>query len=98
MNDLYGKMTDKIFDDLATNGIAAWWNKQSDLIAKYGIVTPSEIYTVWKCKAIENFKGLFGVPRNGDGLYFEVTYHGSKHRFYLDVYKKQEQIVIDSDI
>lgn len=97
MSDLYGEMTDKKFDEIAANSISAWWNKQPDLIAKFGIVKPSEVYTVWKCKAIENFKGLFGVPRNGDGLYFELTYHGNKNRFYLDIYKKQEQIVSNAD-
>lgn len=94
MADLYGEMTDTKFDNLATNAIADWWNNQDELVSRFGHVDPSEVYTTWKCKAIENFKGLFGVPRDGDGLYFEFTFHAKKNQCYLDVYKKQEQVVI----
>ena len=94
MADLYGEMTDKMFEVLATNSIAKWWNKQENLVAQFGQIKPNEVYTTWKCKAIENFKGLFGVPRDGDGLYFEFTYHAAKNQCYLDVYKKQTQVVV----
>lgn len=94
MADLNGVMTDQIFNNLATSAIENWWNSQADLIDKFGHITASEVYTTWKCKAIENFKGLFGVPRDGDGLYFEFTYHAAKKQGYLDVYKKQDQIIV----
>lgn len=94
MADLYGEMTDDIFNKLAVTSIANWWNKQDDLVFKFGMISPDEVYNTWKCKAIENFKGLFGVPRDGDGLYFEFTYHAKKKRCYLDIYKKQEQQII----
>ena len=94
MADLYGVMTDKIFNNLATSAIENWWNSQADLVEKFGRITASEVYTTWKCKAIENFKGLFGVPRDGDGLYFEFTYHAAKKQGYLDVCKKQDQIIV----
>lgn len=97
MADLYGEMTDKKFDELATTAIANWWNDQEELVAKFGNVSPDEVYTTWKCKAIENFKGLFGVPRDGDGLYFEFTFHSKMNRCYLDVYHKQTQVVIPLD-
>jgi hypothetical protein len=94
MADLYGGMTDKMFEVLAATSIAKWWNSQEDLIKNFGRIHASEVYTTWKCKAIENFKGLFGVPRDGDGLYFEFTYHAAKNRCYLDVYKKQTQVIV----
>jgi hypothetical protein len=97
MADLYGKMTDKMFEVLATHAIANWWNKQKDLVAQFGQIKPKEVYTTWMCKAIENFKGLFGVSRDGDGLYFEFTYHAAKKRCYLDIYKKKTQVVIPFD-
>ena len=97
MADLYGEMTDQKFDELATTAIANWWNKQEELVAKFGRVSPNEVYTTWKCKAIENFKGLFGIPRDGDGLYFEFTFHAKMNRCYLDVYHKQTQVVVPLD-
>lgn len=97
MADLYGEMTDKKFDKLATTAIANWWNEQEELISKFGRISPDEVYTTWKCKAIENFKGLFGVPREGDGLYFEFTFHAKMNRCYLDVYHKQTQVVVPLD-
>lgn len=95
MSDLYGEMTDEKFNKLATTAIANWWNNQDELVSIFGSISPDEVYTTWKCKAIENFKGLFGVPRDGDGLYFEFTFHGKKNCCYLDVYKKQTQIIVD---
>ena len=97
MADLYGEMTDRKFDKLATTSITNWWNEQKNLVAKFGQISPDEVYTTWKCKAIENFKGLFGVPREGDGLYFEFTFHAKMNRCYLDVYRKQTQVVIPLD-
>lgn len=94
MSDLNGIMTDKMFEVLATTSIAKWWNNQDELVNKFGSIKAEEVYTTWKCKAIENFKGLFGVPRDGDGLYFEFTYHDKKKQCYLDIYKKQEQVVV----
>ena len=97
MADLYGTMTDKMFCKLATTSIANWWNAQENLVREYGQIAPDDIYTTWSCKAIENFKGLFGVPRDSDGLYFEFTFHAKKNRCYLDVYKKQTQVVVELD-
>lgn len=72
MADLYGEMTDKKFDKLATTAIANWWNGQEELVAKFGQISPDEIYTTWKCKAIENFKGLFWCSSRWGWLIFRV--------------------------
>lgn len=52
-----------------------------------------EVYTVWKCKALQNWKYLLAntLP---DGMYYELTYNGDKHEWYLDAYKKFENKVI----
>lgn len=49
-----------------------------------------DTYCVWMCKTLQNAKGLFASSREGDGLYFEVTYNGDKKEFYVDRYKKQD--------
>ena len=48
-----------------------------------------EIYTVWKCKILQNWKYLLESTLP-DGMYYELTYDGDKNRWYLDAYKKFE--------
>ncbi len=48
-----------------------------------------EVYTVWKCKTLQNWKFLISSTLN-DGMYYEVTYNGDKDEWYLDAYKKFE--------
>lgn len=52
--------------------------------------TPNfEVFTVWKCKALQNWKYLLSSSLP-DGMYYELTYNGDKHEWYLDAYKKFE--------
>jgi hypothetical protein len=46
-----------------------------------------EIYTVWKCKILQNWKYLVSTTLP-DGMYYEMTYDGDNNRWYLDAYKK----------
>lgn len=48
-----------------------------------------EVFTVWKCKALQNWKFLLSSTLF-DGMYYELTYNGDKHEWYLDAYKKFE--------
>lgn len=48
-----------------------------------------EIFVVWKCKVLQNWKWLISTSLP-DGMYYEVTYNGDKKEFYLDAYKKFE--------
>ena len=48
-----------------------------------------EVYTVWKAKALQNWKYLISSTLC-DGMYYELTYNGSKKEWYLDAYKKFE--------
>ena len=52
-----------------------------------------EVYTVWKCKALQNWKYLLSSTLP-DGMYYELTYNGNKNEWYLDAYKKFENVVI----
>lgn len=52
--------------------------------------TPAfEVFVVWKCKALQNWKFLLSSTLF-DGMYYELTYNGDKHEWYLDAYKKFE--------
>lgn len=50
-----------------------------------------EVYVVWFCKTLRNWKALLGTTMD-DGMYYEVTYNGANGETYVDVYKKTENI------
>ena len=52
-----------------------------------------DVYTVWKCKALQNWKYLISSSLP-DGMYYELTYNGDKNEWYLDAYKKFQNKVI----
>lgn len=52
-----------------------------------------DVYTVWKCKALQNWKYLLSSTLP-DGMYYELTYNGDRQEWYLDAYKKFENTVI----
>ena len=52
-----------------------------------------EVYTVWKCKALQNWKYLISSTLF-DGMYYELTYNGDNQEWYLDAYKKFSNQVI----
>lgn len=55
--------------------------------------TTFDVYIVWKCKALQNWKYLLSSTLP-DGMYYELTYNGDKKEWYLDAYKKFENRVI----
>ena len=56
-------------------------------------VTLDDVYVVWSCKTLTNFKCLISTSLL-DGMYYELTYNGDKDEAYLDAYKKFENRVI----
>lgn len=52
-----------------------------------------EVFIVWKCKALQNWKWLLASTLP-DGMYYELTFNGDKGEYYLDAYRKVENKVI----
>lgn len=52
-----------------------------------------DVYTVWKAKVLQNWKYLISSSLY-DGMYYELTYNGDKEEWYLDAYKKFQNIRI----
>ncbi len=52
-----------------------------------------EVFLVWMCKTLQNWKFLISSTLF-DGMYYEVTYNGDNEEWYLDAYKKFENKVI----
>jgi hypothetical protein len=46
-----------------------------------------DVYIVWKCKILQNWKYLISTTLP-DGMYYELTFDGDKNSWYLDAYKK----------
>ena len=55
-----------------------------------------EVYVVWSCKTLENWKALLSTTLP-DGMYYEVTHNGAKRETYLDAYKKFHNVCIPDE-
>jgi hypothetical protein len=68
-------------------------NYAAEHLDKSDPVVEFEVFIVWKCKTLQNWKYLISTTLN-DGMYYEVTFNGDKEEWYLDAYKKFENRVI----
>lgn len=48
----------------------------------------SNVFVVWACKTLQNYKALLSTTISGDGVYVEYTYNGDKQELYEDFYVK----------
>ena len=60
---------------------------------KTDTVPPFDVFVVWSCKTLQNYKALLSTTLR-DGMYYEITYNGDKKEAYLDAYKKFENRVV----
>lgn len=72
--------------DKAKNIVKAYALEHLD---KSDIIPEFEVYIVWQCKALKNWKFLLSTSLL-DGMYYELTYNGELCEWYLDAYKKFE--------
>ena len=77
-------------DEKALQIVRDYINRHID---KSDPVITVEVFIVWKCKALQNWKYLLSSDLP-DGMYYELTYNGDKKEWYLDAYKKFENVVI----
>lgn len=77
-------------DDTVINIVRSYIDKHLD---KSDDQPEYEMHIVWKCKVLRNWKYLLSSTLY-DGMYYEVTYNGNKKEWYVDAYKKFENIVI----
>lgn len=57
-------------------------------------ITKDDVYIVWFCKTLQNWKALAStnIP---DGMYYEITHDGDKNKTYVDVYKKWDNFWVE---
>lgn len=56
-------------------------------------MTRKDVYVVWFCKTLQNWKALVSTNAKDD-MYYEVTYNGDKGEAYIDAYKKTRNVVV----
>lgn len=76
--------------------VVAYFNERADKTDKKQI-TMDDVYVVWSCKSLQNFKALLSTTVS-DGMYYEITYNGDKDEFYIDAYKKWENICVPGSL
>jgi hypothetical protein len=74
----------KAFERIVRISVADYTNRA----ALDQVVGPNEVYIVWMCKTLQNWKALAATPLP-DNRYFEITFNGDKKELYLDAYQKE---------
>ena len=75
------------FESVCKKKLVEWYNNSSN-IHKGEPIDLSNVFVVWSCKTLQNYKCLASTTVSGDGIYAEYTYNGDKQELYEDVYKK----------
>ena len=71
------------FENVCQKKLVEWYNKNQP-----EKIDLSDVFIVWSCKTLQNYKCLASTTVSGDGIYAEYTYNGDKQEMYEDVYKK----------
>lgn len=79
-------MTDVRFTNIVRELVRRYVDEHLD---KSDPKTDYDVYIVWQCKALKNWKALASTTLL-DGMYYEITYNGDKNEAYFDAYKKFE--------
>lgn len=78
------------FQSVCKHKLVDWYNAAYDAVH---VNVPqqidlSNVFVVWSCKTLQNYKALLSTTVSGDGIYVEFTYNGDKQELYMDVYHK----------
>lgn len=73
----------KHFESVCKNKLVNWYNKNE--VESIGL---DDVFIVWSCKTLQNYKCLASTTVSGDGIYVEYTYNGDKQELYEDIYRK----------
>lgn len=90
MNGLRPWVGNDHFQSVCKNQLVKWYNEAYDNMNVYiqQKIDLSNVFVVWSCKTLQNYKALLSTSVSGDGIYVEFTYNGDKQELYMDVYHK----------
>ena len=72
------------YESVCKKKLVEWYNKNRPETP----IDLSNVFIVWSCKTLQNYKCLASTTVSGDGIYAEYTYNGDKQELYEDVYGK----------
>lgn len=72
------------FQSVCKRKLVNWYNNQ--VVATK--IDLDNVFIVWSCKTLQNYKCLASTTVSGDGIYAEYTYNGDKQELYEDIYDK----------
>ena len=77
------------FQSVCKKKLVEWYNNNGEAdTPQTPPIVLSNVFIVWSCKTLQNYKCLASTNVNGDGIYAEYTYNGDKQELYEDVYGK----------
>lgn len=87
------------FESVCKKKLVEWYNQESECVN--GEVNQkidlSNVFVVWSCKTLQNYKALLSTTVSGDGIYAEYTFNGDKGELYQDVYRKIDNTCITEE-
>ena len=63
------------------------------MVARHFNYAMEDVYIVWFCYTLKNFKALVSTNRK-DKKYFEVTFNELSGKMYIDEYRKTNKVVL----
>lgn len=72
------------FQSVCKKKLVEWYNSQE----QNEKIDLSNVFIVWSCKTLQNYKCLASTTVSGDGIYAEYTYNGDRQELYEDIYHK----------
>lgn len=74
----------KHFENVCQKKLVEWYHKNIPETK----IDLGDVFIVWSCKTLQNYKCLASTTISGDGIYAEYTFNGDKQELYEDVYGK----------
>ena len=81
------------FQNVCKKKLVEWYNNRVSNTE----IDMSNVFVVWSCKTLQNYKLLASTTVNGDGVYAEYTYNGDRQELYEDVYVKKTNTCYKED-
>ena len=76
----------KHFESVCQKKLVEWYNRDTLIVGNE--IDLGDVFIVWSCKTLQNYKCLVSTAVSGDGIYAEYTYNGDKQELYEDIYRK----------
>lgn len=83
----------KMFET-AIDAVVQYYNSTIELNGGFTYITTDDVYIVWFCKTLQNFKIILSTPLL-DNMLYEFSYNGDKKEAYLDAYEKTDNKVVN---